>query len=91
MPSFSRLLAFLRREAAWFAVGLALGFGALPWLLYQVGSRTLGPYEGGGAEALFQTLYGDFLRLRPAAWLLLLGPLLTIVALRVVVAGLRRT
>ena len=69
MSKPNRLLVFLRREAAWLVVGVALGFGALPWLLYQVGSRTLGPYEGGGEAMLWQTLYGDFLRLRPAAWL----------------------
>ena len=91
MSSPHRLFAFLRREAAWLIVGLALGFGALPWVLYQVGTRTLGPYEGGSAAMLSQTLYGDFLRLRPAAWLLLLGPLLLIFALRLCVRGLRRT
>jgi hypothetical protein len=90
MPPPHRLFALLRREAAWLIVGLALGFLALPWLLYEVGTRTLGPYEGGSLAVLSATVYGDFIRLRPAAWLLLFGPLLLLLALRLCARGLRR-
>ena len=89
MPRPRRLLAFLRREALWLALGLGTGFIVLPWLIYAAGTRTLGPYEGGGAAALTAALYGDFLRLRPAAWILLLGPLAMLFALRLCVRALR--
>jgi hypothetical protein len=84
-----RLLVFLRREALWLALGLGFGFIALPWLIYAAGSRLLGPFEGGSAAALTATLYGDFLRLRPAAWILLLGPLAMLFALRLCVRAMR--
>lgn len=89
MPRAHPLLALLRREALWLAVGLGLGFVALPWLIYAVGNRLLGPYAGEGLAGLTGALYGDFLRLRPAALLLLLGPLALLWALRLCWRGLR--
>lgn len=85
----TRVLRFLRREFLWLALGLAAGFLLLPWALYEVGSRLLGPYAGDGRLGLTRALMGDFLHLRPAAWLLLLGPLVLLWTLRVLLRGLR--
>jgi hypothetical protein len=84
------LLAFLRREAAWLALGAGLGLIVLPMAVYEIGSRTLGPYEGAGAPTLAANVYSDFLHLRLQAWILVLGPLAVIYALRLCVRAFRR-
>ncbi len=86
--SRSRFLIRARRELAWLLVGLTLGFVLIPWGLYQVGLRTLGPYEGAGAEALYAVLLGDFLHGHLGAWLLLLGPFLLLMVCRLSVKSL---
>jgi hypothetical protein len=78
-----------RRELLWFAAFGGFGLLVLPFLIYALGSRTLGPYEGGGLGSFLATLYGDFLRFRLPAWCLLLGPYLLALALRLLVRALR--
>lgn len=82
-------LVFLRREVAWLVTGLALGFAALPYAVYEIGLRTLGPYEGQGAGALAGSVYADFLHLKLAAWIFLLGPLAAVYALRLCFKAMR--
>jgi hypothetical protein len=67
------------------------GFGLLvmPFLIYFAGALTLGGYER-GLTGFLGNLYSDFLRLRPAAWALLLGPYALFWALRLVTRPLRR-
>ena len=70
---------------------LFAGFGVvlLPLLVYTVGAVTLGPYDG-GLTSFLAKLYGDFVRLAPTAWLLLLGPYALFWALRLLTRPLRR-
>ena len=82
-------LVFLRREFTWLLLGLVLGFAALPYAVYEIGSRMLGPYEGSGVWTLATSLYADFVRLKPAAWIFLLGPLAAVYAVRLCIRGLR--
>ncbi|MFO0451299.1 MAG: hypothetical protein ACK52I_22035 [Pseudomonadota bacterium] len=72
-------------------LGLVLGASLLlmPLLVYLAGALTLGPYEDGLAGFL-ATLYGDFVRLVPAAWALLVGPYLLFWALRLTTRPWRR-
>jgi hypothetical protein len=70
--------------AAWL-----LGFGllALPFGVYVVGKRMLGEYgQGLGPLDLAESIWLDLLALRPAAWILVLSPYLTIQLAR----GVRR-
>jgi len=63
-----------RRELIWLAVLGGGGLIVMPFVIYLLGTRWLGPYEGGGLGSFLAVLYGDFLHLRWAAWALLLGP-----------------
>ena len=81
-----------RREvviAAWL-----LGFGllALPFGVYVVGQRVLGEYgEGLGPMDLAESVWLDLMSFRPAAWILVLSPYLTIQLARGVRRIWRRT
>ena len=80
--------ARLRRELRIFAVLGGFGLLVLPFLVYFAGAATLGPYEGGLGTFLVK-LYGDFVRLTPAALALLLGPYVVFQAARVLTRPLR--
>jgi hypothetical protein len=75
-----------RREVAIAAGLLAFGLFALPFVVYLVGQRVLGEYEGDGALALAESIWRDLLSLRLAAWILVLSPYLLIQLAR----GVRR-
>ena len=73
---------------------LLIGFGllVLPFVVYFVGQRILGDYgEGLGAAALAEAIWLDLLSFRPAAWILVLSPYLTIQLARGVRRIWRRT
>ena len=80
--------ARLRRELRIFAVLGGFGLVVLPFLVYFAGAATLGPYEGGLGTFLVK-LYGDFVRLTPAALALLLGPYVMFQAARFLTRPLR--
>ena len=89
---FGRLLATPpRRELLFFALVGGFGLIVLPFLIYVAGSRTLGPYEGGGLGSFLKNLYGDFFTLHFSAWCLLLGPYALFTALRLLTRPLRAT
>ena len=67
-----------RREVAIAAGLLAFGLILLPFVVYLVGQRVLGEYEGDGALALAESIWRDLLSFRLAAWILVLSPYLTI-------------
>lgn len=75
-----------KRHAAWIVAALAFAALVLPFLVYYTGLQTLGAYAGGGAAGFFGDFYADLGRLRPGAWLLLLGPPALVAAWRVLVA-----
>ena len=79
----------IRRELRIFAVLAAFGVALLPLLIYFVGAATLGPYDG-GLMAFLARLYGDCVRLSPAALLLVLGPYLALQGFRLLTRPLRR-
>lgn len=78
-PARRRTLA---GEALFLMSGLALGVLAVPVAVYFAGSRVLGAYGGQAPEAFFASLYGDLVRLQPAALLLTLTPLASLYLLR---------
>lgn len=80
--------ARLRRELIYFAIVGGGGLLVLPLGVYLAGSVTLGPYDGGLPRFLAK-LYGDLVRLSPAALALLLGPYLLFQALRLLTRPLR--
>jgi len=64
-----------RRELTIGAVAFAIGFFLLPLAIYWLGERVLGAYAPeAGVLDLAEQIWGDFLRLQPAAWLLVLSP-----------------
>jgi hypothetical protein len=81
-----------QREAVLAALLIGFGLLVLPFAVYFVGQRVLGDYgEGLGASALAETIWLDLLALRPAAWILVLSPYLTMQLARGVRRIWRRT
>lgn len=79
----------LGRELRWFLIVGGFGLFVLPFLIYATGAASLGPYEG-GVGSFLKTLYGDFVRFAPGAWLLLLGPYALFWAIRLLTRPFRR-
>jgi hypothetical protein len=74
-----------RRELTIGAVAFAVGFFVLPLAIYWIGQRLLGNYAtGAGVLDLADRIWGDFLQLAPAAWLLVLSPYLVVQLSRLV-------
>ena len=68
-----------QREVVLAALLIGFGLLALPFAVYLVGQRILGEYgEGLGPLTLAETIWLDLLSFRPAAWILVLSPYLTI-------------
>jgi hypothetical protein len=80
----------LRRELLILAAGLAVGLFVMPALIFEVGSRTLGSYAGGGLGALVKAFLRGLAGGAPAFWAVALGPYLLAMALRLLVSGVRR-
>ena len=78
----------LRRELVYFGIAAGLGIVVLPFAVYFAGALTLGPYEGGLLRFLGK-LYGDFIRLTPAAIALMLGPYALFQAVRLLTRPFR--
>jgi hypothetical protein len=75
-----------RRHGAWLVAAAAFAAFGLPVLVYYTGVATLGPYSRGGLGDFLRDFLADLARLRPAAWVLLLGPVVMVAAWRAVVA-----
>ena len=76
----------LKRHAAWTVAALAFAALLLPFLVYFTGLQVFGAYQGGGPLQFLGDFYADLARLRPGAWLLLLGPVTLVIVWRVLVA-----
>lgn len=88
-PWLARLSPFWRRELRFLALLLGFGLLVMPFLIYLAGVLTLGPYEG-GLLSFLGSLLGAFFTATPTAWLLVLGPYLLFMAVRVLTRPLRR-
>jgi len=76
-----------KREFTIAAAMLAFGIFVLPFAIYIVGQRLIGEYDTeAGVMALAEHIWTDFLSLRAAAWILILGPYVTVLLMR----GIRR-
>jgi hypothetical protein len=74
---------YWRRELTIALAAFGFGFLLLPFLIYWLGVRVLGDYApGAGVLDFAESIWADFLRLRPAAWMLVLGPYVIVQALR---------
>ncbi len=74
-----------RRHWPWLVAAAAFAAFVLPVLVYFTGLATLGPYSRGGLGAFVSDYARDLGRLRPAAWVLLSGPVVLVGAWRVLV------
>jgi hypothetical protein len=79
----------LRLEIIFGAVCLLFGMLVLPALVYWVGTKVLGPYSGGDLADFYATLFRDLLAGSGRAWLLVAGPYVTLMLLRVILLGFR--
>jgi hypothetical protein len=55
-------------------VGLVVGGGILPAVIYAIGVTVLGRYEGGSLMRLYQFVLAGLTRGSAVAWAVLLGP-----------------
>jgi hypothetical protein len=81
----------LKREVAIGSGLLAFGLFVLPFAIYIVGQSVIGDYGADlGMLALAETIWSDFLALRPITWVLVLSPYLVVQLLRLVRRAWRR-
>jgi hypothetical protein len=78
-----------KRTWPWAAAALAFSALVLPFLVHFTGTRTLGAYASGGALQFLMDYYASLARFEAAAWTLLLGPVILVLAWRGLVAYAR--
>ena len=61
-------------ELAVAALGLLIGVGLMPVLIFYAGAATLGRYDGASLGHLYRSLYGSLGQASIASWVVLLGP-----------------
>jgi hypothetical protein len=61
-------------EVALAAVGLLIGIGLMPILIFYAGAATLGRYEGASLARLYHSLFQGLQQASIASWVVLLGP-----------------
>jgi hypothetical protein len=62
------------QELAVAALALALGFGALPALIFLAGSVSLGRYDGGSVGGVYDGVYRGLETGSSASWIVVFGP-----------------
>ena len=61
-------------ELAVAALGLLIGVGLMPVLIFYAGAATLGRYDGASLGHLYRSLYEGLGQASIASWVVLLGP-----------------
>jgi hypothetical protein len=61
-------------ELALAALGLLIGVGIMPMLIFYAGAATLGRYEGASLGHLYHSLFAGLGAASIASWVVLLGP-----------------
>jgi len=61
-------------QIGYLVLGLVVGFGLLPALIYFAGNALLGPYEGSGVGTTYGSLFKGLGAGSIAAWTVVLGP-----------------
>lgn len=69
----------LRKRIVTVVSHLLCGLGLLPVLVYVVGEAVVGPYQGtAGLGSFLGSIYGDLLKFKPGAWILVTTPSLIV-------------
>jgi hypothetical protein len=79
------LPAAVRRELVILAGALAFGVVVVPPLLWLAGTRSLGPYAGGGPGALVESFFRGLASASLAFWVVALAPYLITLVVRALV------
>ncbi|HEY6455198.1 MAG TPA: hypothetical protein VIY90_07935 [Steroidobacteraceae bacterium] len=79
----------LRRELLWVLIGLVVGLLLLPPAIWLIGSRVFGPYAAGNARDLVDHFYRGLTQGQQAPWIVVLGPYVAIVVLRLTVGAVQ--
>jgi hypothetical protein len=83
-PSHARVRFEIISAATWLAVGLFV----LPAAIYLVGTLVLGPYKSGSGLMQFYTdFFVDLAAPFARAWIIALGPLVLVSAIRAIFVG----
>ena len=79
----SRTPLNMRRELSIVLITISCSVILLPGLIFVVGSRIFGAYGStGGIVSMYQATLKDFLELRLATWIIVLGPAICVALLR---------
>jgi hypothetical protein len=82
-PIFQRIrLSGWLFELAAAILGLGLGFGLMPVLIFYAGATSLGRYEGASAAGIYDTVYQGLSFGSAASWTVVLGPYVLYVLFR---------
>jgi hypothetical protein len=73
-----------KRELTLAAALIGGALFVIPVAVYLVGQRLFGEYSAGGVLTLAETIWGDFLTLRPATWVLVLTPYVAVQLVRAI-------
>jgi hypothetical protein len=73
-----------KRELTIASALLVGGLLVIPVGVYFVGQSLFGEYSGGGVLTLAEKIWRDLLTLRPATWILVASPYLTVQLLRAI-------
>jgi hypothetical protein len=84
----------LRRELIIYGIALACGLILMPFLIWSIGSRVLGPYIHGdnphaGPFALFGDFWVGLVHGSAVFWIVAVGPALVILLVRIFLVVLR--
>ena len=95
MWAWSDIQRRIIRESIMLAAFLVFGLFLLPVLIYLAGEQTLGPYrQDGGLGVFLKDFYGYLPSGKPWPWLLVTGPYLIFITVRILIwpwrAGKRR-
>ena len=80
----------LRRELILAAGALLVGVAVAPPLIFVAGSRAVGPYTGGGLGAFMGRFFKGLFAGSMAFWIVVLGPYLAVLLIRLLVVLGRR-
>ena len=70
------LTGWWARQLVLAVCALAVGFGAVPLLIFYAGSWALGRYDGASAAGIYQGIYHGLPAGSLVSWIVVLGPLL---------------
>jgi hypothetical protein len=82
-------IVVVRRELLWVLIGLVVGLLLLPPAIWLIGAHVFGAYAAGNVRDLVDHFYRGLGQGQQAPWIVVLGPYLAIVVLRLTLGAVQ--